>query len=166
MPSTIYLEEDVTNHVEFPTDGKFNVPFGKYRIYGDDASECRTPEPRPSTSSWAITRPWSVAGSSSVLAGVRSKRGSVSGTQSRYETFWKRSIPLVALCLDDNCRNILVDSTVNNVYVKVPENSLSVGSIISAVATKVNIAFEDLVLLDSKLIEVADDKGKFIIIFG
>lgn len=150
--------------MEFPTDGKFNVAFGKYRIYGDDIkdiNEHRNLESLPSPSLWGITRPWSVGGSSSVLAGHRSKRGSVSGTQSRvYETFWKRSIPLVALCLDDSCRNILVDSTINNVYVKVSESSLSVSSILSAVATKINSIPEELVILDAKFIEIADDKGK------
>ena len=53
----------------------------------------------------------------------------------------------------------MVDNTINNVYVKVPENSLSVKSILSAVATKLSSTPEDLVILDVKFLEVTDDKG-------
>lgn len=48
---------------------------------------------------WAVTRPWAAPSSLSfVIAGIRNKRGAGSGTQP-YETFLKRSIQYVSLCL-------------------------------------------------------------------
>ena len=160
---TIYLEEEVTKHVEFPSDGKFTtIGFGRYRICGDasvDEHPTISDEPR-SFSKWAVTRPWAAPSSlSSVIAGIRNKRGAGSGTQP-YETFLKRSIPYVSLCLDESGRNVLVDSTINNVYVKVPDKSLSASTILSAMATKIGCVAEELVILDVKFLEVTDDKGE------
>ena len=53
----------------------------------------------------------------------------------------------------------LIDTVVNNVYIKVPENSLSVRSILSAISTKIGCQCQDLVLLDVNFLEVMDDKG-------
>jgi dTDP-D-glucose 4,6-dehydratase len=64
------------------------------------------------------------------------------------------------LCLDEPGRNILVDHTINNIYIKVPENVVSVQSILSAVATKVSCEANELVILDVKFLEISDDKGE------
>lgn len=53
-----------------------------------------------------------------------------------------------------------MDNTINNVYIKVPENSLSMSAIMSALATKINCVPDDLVILDVKFLQVTDDKGE------
>ena len=158
---TIYLEEEVTKHVEFPTDGKFTtIDFGRYRVCGDASmGEHSTDEPRPFTSkSWAIPRPWiNTAGPSGSL--LRKK-----ATQP-YDVYLKRSIPYVALGLDQSNRNIIVDSTINNVYIKVPENTVSAQTILSAMATKIGCDASSLVILDVKFLEISDDKGKTLLCY-
>ena len=50
---------------------------------------------------------------------------------SSYEiAFYKRSIPVVTLCLDQMGRNITIESTDDNNYVKIPESNISVHAII------------------------------------
>lgn len=66
----------------------------------------------------------------------------------------------MALCLDQSNRNIAVDTTINNVYVKIPESSVSAQAILSALAVKIGSDASNLVLLDAKFIEISDDKGK------
>lgn len=113
-----------------------------------------TQPPQP----WSLPRPWTnntVAGPSSAPASLPRKK-----TNQPYEVFLKRSIPYVALGLDQSGRNIIVDSTINNVYVKIPENSVSAQSILSVIATKVSCEVAELVMLDVKFIEISDDKGK------
>lgn len=68
------------------------------------------------------------------------------------------------LSLDHTGKNITIDSTNDNVYVKVPESSVSVPVILSEIGTKVSIQSEELVILDSKYIPVADNKGQCVII--
>ena len=84
--------------MEFPTtEGKFvSIEFGRFRVFGDSLVEhpASFDEPRPFTNPrpWAITRPWSAGVDSSPLStaitGIRSKRGSASGSQP-YEVYWK-----------------------------------------------------------------------------
>ena len=69
------------------------------------------------------------------------------GQSLLFHSVW---IKIVGMCW------LIVLSTV---YVKVPENSLSVNSILSAVATKLNSTPEELVILDVKFLQVTDDKG-------
>lgn len=119
------------------------------------------------TKSWSIPRPWSQAGASSSLgpfSGIRSKRGHVLSPNQPYQTFLKKSIPFVSLCLDQSCRNIIVDSIINNVYIKIPDSSVSALGIISTMATKIGCEPNDLILLDVKFIEIADDKGECAVI--
>ncbi len=105
--------------------------FGRYRVYGEtiattNMSEHSVPDqPRMPYSKWAIPRPWAT---SSFTSGGKNK----GGTPLPLETFWKRTIPYVSLCLDQSNRNILVDSIINNIYVKVPEKSLSAKAILSS----------------------------------
>ena len=74
---------------------------------------------------------------------------------------FKRTIPYVTLNLDDYGK-ITVETTIDNVYVKIPENNLSVSSILSSIASKVtDVGSDDLVLLDAKFIPISDvDKGQ------
>lgn len=115
--------------------------------------------PHPSNI-WPVPRPWLSAGSSSSKGPssiVRSKKTSI---PLPYDVCLKKSIPYVTLCLDQSGRNILVDNTVNNIYIRIPEKSVSVQSILSAMATKINCEANELVILDVKFLEISDDKGK------
>ena len=100
-PATIYLEEEVTKNVEFPTDGKFeNINFGRYKVCGDNISDATVEQPRsaedpadrPFTKSSSIPRPWNQTGPSSSF-GIRTKRSQ----NQPYQTFLKRSIPYVSV---------------------------------------------------------------------
>lgn len=175
----------MTKHDEFPLAGKFtDLRYGRYEVCGDAATEIEgprnvegscppfTPQPRP----WSITRPWTGPPSTSLglwtgSVGMQStssgsaaqnKRGGLPSTSSNqpYEKFLKRSIPFVSLCLDQTNRNIVIDSIINNVYIKIADSSVSGQAILSAVASKVGCESTDLVILDAKFVEVSDDKGK------
>lgn len=76
-----------------------------------------------------------------------------------YEPSFKRSIPLVTLSLDHTGKNVAVESTDDNVYIKIPESSVSVPAILSEIGAKVSIQPDELVILDSKCIPVTDGKG-------
>lgn len=156
------MEEDITKNVEFPLAGKFvDIRYGKFKCCGEPnltATNASVEQPPPQSvqppQPWSLPRPWtnnSIAGSSSALL-PRKK------VNQPMEAFFKRSIPFVALCLDRG-RNITVESTINNVYVKIPENVVSVESILSAMATKLSCEATDLIMLDVKFIEISDDKG-------
>ena len=67
----------------------------------------------------------------------------------------------MTLSLDHTRKNITTQSTNENVYVKIPKSSVSVPAILSEIALKVSIPSEDLVILDSKYINVTDDKGQY-----
>ena len=160
---TIYLEEEVTKNVEFPSDGKFtNIQFGRYKCCGDhdEVDEMQHTSAQPK--SWSLPRPWkhdnpswsNTSGPSSSGPFQRSKK-----MCQPYEVFLKRSIPYVALGLDHSGRNIIVDGTINNIYIKIPENTVSAQAILSAMATKIGCEVAELVILDVKFLEVSDDKG-------
>ena len=74
----------------------------------------------------------------------------------------KKTIPFVSLSLDLSGRNIIVDNTINNVYIKIPENTVSVESILAAIAAKIGCEVTELVLLDVKFIEISNDKGELV----
>ncbi len=70
-PETLYLEEDITNHVEFPVDGLFtfgDFPLGgRFRVSGDTAIPVTHAQnenwpsfqvPLGFQSSWSVPRPW------------------------------------------------------------------------------------------------------------
>ena len=75
----------------------------------------------------------------------------------------KQSIPYVALGFDQSNRNIVVESIINNVYIKIPENSISAQSILSAMAEKIQVDANTLVILDVKFLEISDDKGRLLL---
>lgn len=162
-PESIYLEEELTKHVEFPTDGKFDITsYGRFQVNGDSAEEVdsNVESPRPFTSNvWSLPRPWNAGPSSSrgPPGGIRSKKPSV---PQPYELFLKKTIPFVSLCLDQSGRNIIVNHTINNIYIKIPENSVSVQSIIAAMASKITCDANELIMLDVKFLEISDDKGE------
>ena len=74
-----------------------------------------------------------------------------------YESSFKRSFPYVSLCLDESGRNICVDTIIFNVYIKIPDSSVSLQSIMNEVAGKIGEPPTDLILLDSRFIEIGDD---------
>lgn len=172
MPSSIYLEDEITKHDEFPLAGKFgDLGYGRYEVCGDLSSEVdqvpRNVEgftPQPSPRPWSITRPWTGnTGQSSTslqLPAPGNKRGATLMANQSYEKFLKRNIPFVSLCLDQTSRNIVIDSIICNVYIKIADSAVSGQAILSAVATKVGCEATDLIILDVKFIEVSNDNGK------
>lgn len=165
-PTSIYLEEDITKNVEFPLAGKFvDIRYGRFKCCGEldknappntNVEESPVPTAVPSQP-WSLPRPWTNAAGSSSASGSSFSRKK---TSQPYEAFLKRSFPYVALGLDQSGRNIIVESTINNVYVKIPENAVSGQAILSVMATKIGCEVADLNLLDVKFIEVSDDKGE------
>jgi len=85
----------------------------------------------------------------------------VKNLNAKAEPFFTQSFPFVSLSLDYAKKNIIVDSTNDNVYIKIPESSVSVAAIVSEISTKVSHQPEELIILDSKLIPVTDGKGQY-----
>ena len=114
---------------------------------------------------WSIPRPWQQQQqhqreSDIQIPGPSSKRQK---TGMQYESSLKRSFPYVSLCLDESGRNICVDMIISNVYIKIPDSSVSLQAILGEVARKIGESPTELILLDSKFIEIGDDsRGKFV----
>ena len=79
-------------------------------------------------------------------------------SSSSYESYIKRTIPLVHLRLDN--KKISVEIIDENIYVKIPESTISVESVVSIVSQKTGIPIEDLVLLDSQMVPISEGKGQ------
>ena len=171
-PSSIYLEEDVTKNAEFPEDGRFDVlttPGNRYKVCGDSENTSSdsgnadervdSPSVRPmftGSGQWSVPRPWQQQPEVTQGAGHSSSSRKKSSSV-HYESSLKRSIPHVSLCLDDSGRNMCVDSIISNVYIKIPDSNVSLQTILSEVAAKIGESPNDLILLDSKFIEIGDD---------
>ncbi len=177
-PETLYLEEDISNHAEFPEDGKFHLPpyhGGRYKVCGDRKSpenedagpsmpgNAVAAQQCPMIFGWSLPRPWVTP--SPLIPGKPSPLGGSKSSQAYTEPTFRRSLPYVSLCLDQTGRNIAVDTTIDNVYIKIPDNSVSVGSILAEVGNKVHNPAEQLTLLDSKYVPVSDDKGKLLVYY-
>lgn len=112
------MEEDITNHAEFPENGLFNLgdmPGSKYKVCGEpmeqstDVAESLI-RPHfsirgPSTpSGWGQSWPWASEsdqpGPSNAL--LRKK--------PKYDSCLKRTIPYVSLATDSSGRNVLIQS--------------------------------------------------------
>ena len=164
-PQSLYLQKDITQLVEFPDS------YGQFQLLtATDNQECSVTrcvvtmnllelvkvviQAWHLTLSWSILRPWSsVYGPSSGQR--RQNRMSIAPSKNSqpgpsYETYFKCCIPFVSLTVDRAGKNIIVLSTDNNGYDKIPESSITVSSILSEVGRKVSIVTENLVLLDSK----------------
>ena len=59
----------------------------------------------------------------------------------------------------------MVVKTIENVYIKIPDNSVLVASILVEEGSKIHIPAKQLTLLDSKYAPVSDDKGKALLIY-
>ena len=94
------------------------------------------------------------------IPGPSSKRQK---TSIQYESSLKRSFPYVSLCLDESGQNICMDTIISNVYIKIPDSSVSLQAMLGEVAGKIGESPTELILLDSKFIEIGDDsRGKFV----
>ena len=169
-PDTIFLEEDVTKHAEFPSNGIFNLNAHgcKYKVCGEpQLPEAPAPPPPPepsrppyqpstSASGWGTPRPWQ--------AQVPRAEPMRSVARPKYETsIFKRSIPFVTLCPDQSSRNLTVDTYISNLYLKMPESEVSLDGILAAASPKVDLPVEQLVLLDSSFLPVTGgDKCDFL----
>ena len=171
-PQTLYLEEEVTNNVELAdTDGRFHPSarsFGvRYKVCGEDettSNESTSSNESVPTNVWSTPRPWQVprgrpSTSSESSLPITTKRN-VHQQPSSFESNFKKCIPFVTLALDGSGK-MVVESTDDNVYIKIPESSVSTQSILSAIGPKIAMSGDDLIVLDSKFIPVSDDKGQF-----
>lgn len=171
-PETLYLEEDMTNQVEFAVDGLFtfgDFPLGgRFKVSGDTAiPDTAIPvthaqkENRPSfqvplgfQSSWSVPRPWQN------IAGQSTSRGQGKPFQPKsYEPCLKKTIPYVSLCLDNAGKTIVNDATISNIFIKIPDISVSLDSILSEAGTKIGCDPYELILLDVKFFPISDEKG-------
>ena len=135
---------------------------------GDD-DNCETvsdppthPQPGPSgltssVSGWAVPTPWTTSVSNPVLHKANFSKKSPLATPHVVAGL-KRTFPYVSLCLDHTGKNVTVESTIDSIYVKLPENGVCVDAVLEEVSTRVGIAAEDLVLLDSKFVPVSNNE--------
>ena len=70
----------------------------------------------------------------------------------------KRTFPYVSLCLDHTGKNVTVESTIDSIYVKLPDNAVCVSSVLEEVSACVGFPAEDLILLDSKFVPLSNDE--------
>ena len=119
-------------------------------MYNQHAS---LPTPSGVQRGWSAPRPWASDGRTAFTPKHRKLE------MQSYEPFMKRSFPVVSLTLDRTGK-ISVNSTLSNVYIKVPESSVSVPAILAEIGKKTSTDPEELTVLDSKLLPVTDDKGK------
>ena len=63
-------------------------------------------------------------------------------------------------------KNVTVESTIDSVYVKIPEKSVCVSSILEEVAVRVGMAAEDLVVLDAKFLPVSSDESGLLLVYN
>ena len=163
----MYLEEDMTNHAEFPENGLFNLGSlhgSKYKVCGEpmEQADGRETPIRPrfalrTSSGWGQPRPWASENLSSNQPGPSS---ALLRKKPKYESCLKRTIPYVSLATDSSGRSICVDSIITNVYIKIPDDNVSTQTVLTEIACKINSDENELVLLDSKFIPVTDDDDK------
>ena len=159
-PDTLYLEEEVTNNVELAdTDGRFHASARntgiRYKVCGESIGESSNSQV------WSTPPSWTVPTRGRSSAPLPSPKRNVSEQSSSgvAESTFKKCIPFVSLVLDGSGK-IVIESTDDNVYIKIP-GTVSTESILSAIAPKVSMAADDLIVLDSKFIPVTNDKGQF-----
>ena len=172
-PQSIFLEAEGSRNVEFPEEGRFKLvdtgPGMKYIVCGDpDTGEnapsvsgfipSSQPGPsNPSSSGWSIPRPWALLNNQVSLKGNQLSRTKKTLPMSN-AAMLKRTFPYVSLSLDHTGKNITVESTIDSVYVKIPESSVCASSILDEVAIRVGSVAEDLVILDAKFLPVSNDE--------
>ena len=164
-PNTLYLEEMFTKNVEFSENGMFKINadalFCHYTVCGEDESISTSAIELPSPSTnfspgWSGFRPWSTHNASK---GNLSKKNPVPASR----TVFRRTFPYATLCLDHTGKNVAVESTIDSIYVKLPEESVCVRSVLEEVSTRVGLPADDLVLLDAKFIPVnIEERGNFV----
>ena len=170
-PHTLYLEEMYTKNAEFPDEGRFrlkdDVLYTHYIVCGDSetcesassVTELSSSQPGPSNppfSGWSTPQPWAPLNNQVSLKGnplSRSKKIPMYNA-----AMLKRTFLYVSLSLDHTGKNITVESTIDSVYVKIPESSVCASSILEEVAIRVGSVAEDLVILDAKFLQVSDDE--------
>ena len=158
-----------TKNAEFPEDGRFKIkddePFSHYVVCGEDdlcesiKESVSSPQPGPSNScfppDWSTFHPWSTQKNRKVNPLSLSKKTPMLASNPANV---KRTFPYVSLCLDHTGKNVAVESTIDSIYVKLPENAVCVSSVLEEVSARVGFPAEDLILLDSKFVPVNNDE--------
>lgn len=140
------------------------LPGTKYKVSGEpevttvavESTRPRYQLPLSTGSGWGPSRPWLSRDEGSGPSSAINSRN-----RPRYEACLKRTIPFVTLCPDQSCRSMCIDTVISNLYLKIPESEVSLDAILTAAGPKVDVAMEQLVLLDSTFVPVTDDgKGR------
>ena len=161
-PQSIFLEDDMTSHAEFPGDnGVFQVAdmstVSRYKVCG---VAVRPDDVVPISRPWSVDRPWSSGGKFQQKAPLSSKKPD----KSTIEPLFRRTFTFVSLTLDKTKRKVLVDIPEENVYVRIPERNVSINTILSEMEKRINIPENELIILDSGCVPVTDDdKGQLYI---
>ena len=74
------------------------------------------------------------------------------------DVYWKRTIPYVSLGIEGgNGRNLCVDTIIRNLFLKLPESTVSAAAILAEAGSRISNLQDELLLLDSKYIPIAAD---------
>lgn len=161
-PSGMYLEDDA-QQAEVPDEnGGFTLTEYRYRVCGDDNTPSSSNLSSPPPPAWNMPIQWHSKSQGRRIPFQGNKQSIAGPSTPQYETaFFKRCIPLVVLNLSKSGKKIIVDHNEENIFVKIPENALSVDAILDEVGKKVSLPSSDLVLLDSSFLTVSDENGQF-----
>lgn len=105
---------------------------------------------------WGQPRPWVGESFSNDQPGPSN---ALLRKKPKYDSCLKRTIPYVSLATDSSGKSVCVDSTVSNVYIKIPDD-VCTQTILSDIAAKIGADDKELTLLDSKFVPVMDDDDK------
>ena len=155
----------MTNNVELAdTDGRFHASARntgiRYKVCGENETSIGESS-NTVRQVWSTPPSWTVPTRGRSSAPLESPKRNISEQSSSgvAESTFKKCIPFVSLVLDGSGK-IVIESTDDNVYIKIP-GTVSTESILSAIAPKVSMVADDLIVLDSKFIPVTNDKGQF-----
>ncbi len=134
--------------MEFPVDGLFtfgDFPLGgRFRVSGDTAIPDTTIPAGPAQKK---NRP-----SFQVPLGFQS-----SWSEHGWTIYIEGAQVLRTLLLFDNAG--MSDATISNLFIKIPDISVSLDSILSEAGTKIGCDPNELILLDVKFFPISDEKG-------
>ena len=173
-PEGLYLEEECSKNVEFPEEGHFRLAVylgSRYKVCGDpqekeqkseDSDQCNSSNNEAGVPyrGWTVTPPWSSGSRERAKPRNVPPFQSTSSSSKKVisEPYFKRTIPLVTLGIDPLGRNLIVENTDDNLYIRVPESELSAKSIVDQASRKLGTQ-EELTILDSRWIPISEGKG-------
>ena len=174
-PEGMYLAEEGSKDVEFPEEDRFRLSVylgSRYKVCGDSleksedlGNSSNETNALPPYHHWQVTPPWSAGfkkertKTHNPVPPMQPTSSSSSSKKVNYENYFKRTIPLVTLGLDPSGKNVGIETTDDNIYIRVLECEVSAQSIVEQACKKMKTQ-EELVLLDAKWIPVSEGKGR------